>query len=325
MGFPIASAKYPGGTGAAANPAYSGVFIPEIWSGKLIEKFYDASVIPAISNTMYEGEIKNKGDKVIIRTRPSITIRQYEADQVLTVERPSSSVVELEITEGLYWNVVLDDVMEVQSDIDLMNIWAEDASEQLKIEVDKAVLRTLYAGVAAANKGATAGRFTDNDLGITTDPVIIVPRAPGSGEAEVIDLIVRMGLVLDEQNCPQSGRWMTIPAWMAAMIKRSELRDASLTGDGTSMLRNGRVGMIDRFELYVSNLLPTGTGDDLEAGEWEIFAGVKQSLTFAGQLVKTETLRAESTFGTLMRGLKVYGSEVIDGTLMAGAVVKAGS
>ncbi len=33
----------------------SGTYIPEIWSGKLIEKFYLATVFAAISNTDYEG------------------------------------------------------------------------------------------------------------------------------------------------------------------------------------------------------------------------------------------------------------------------------
>ena len=37
------------------------VLSPEIWSGKLIEKFYAATVLSAISNTDYEGEIKSYG------------------------------------------------------------------------------------------------------------------------------------------------------------------------------------------------------------------------------------------------------------------------
>ena len=41
------------------HPQYTGNFIPEIWSGKLIENFYDATVLAAISNTDYEGEIRN--------------------------------------------------------------------------------------------------------------------------------------------------------------------------------------------------------------------------------------------------------------------------
>ena len=81
MAFPVAGAGttppiYP--TGAATpTPAYTANFIPEIWSGKMIEKFYATTVLAAISNTNYEGEIKNHGDKVIIRTRPTVTIRDY--------------------------------------------------------------------------------------------------------------------------------------------------------------------------------------------------------------------------------------------------------
>lgn len=44
-------------TAAAGTPQYSGTFIPEIWSGKLLVKFYAATVLAAISNTDYEGEI----------------------------------------------------------------------------------------------------------------------------------------------------------------------------------------------------------------------------------------------------------------------------
>jgi hypothetical protein len=302
---------------------YSGTFIPTLWSAKMLEKFYDATVLTQIANTNWEGEIKNKGDKVIIRTVPSITIRDYQAEQSLTVERPSSSTIELVIDQGLYWNVVIDDVWKVQADIDMLNLWAEDASEQLKITVDSDVLSILPAGTAAANKGATAGRISGNvDLGVTsTGPLELVARAPGAGEVEVVDLITRMSQVLDEQNIPQTGRYLLIPSWVASMIKRSELRDASLTGDGSSILRNGRLGMIDRFELFVTNLLPAGVAGGLAAGETAVIAGHKHGLTFASQISKVETLRAESTFGTLMRGLKVYGRKVVDGTALTTAVV----
>ena len=109
---------------------------------------------------------------------------------------------------------------------------------------------------------------------------------------------------------------MIIPAWMATKIKRSELRDSSLTNDGMSVLRNGRIGMIDRFTLYTSNLLLNSSR------EFTIYAGHPHAMTFASQLTKVETLRAESTFGTLMRGLQVYGRKVIDGTALVEAVVR---
>jgi len=52
----------------------SGTFIPEVWSGKLVEKFYDATVLAAIANTDYEGEIRGQGDLVKIRTKPTLAI-----------------------------------------------------------------------------------------------------------------------------------------------------------------------------------------------------------------------------------------------------------
>ena len=318
MSFPVSGTPWPGGTGAVANPAYSGVFIPEIWSGKVIEKFYDATVLAAISNTDYEGEVRNQGDKVIIRTKPTISIDTYDADQDIEFQRPSSNVVELLIDQGRYFATVLDDVMEVQSDLNQMSMWAEDASEQMKINIDSYVLASILADVAAENQGQTAGRISNNiDLGVTGTPLAVAPRNPGAGQIEIIDAIVRLGQVLDEQNIPESGRWLVAPAWFCAMIKRSELRDASLTGDGQTMLRNGRLGMIDRFTVYMSNLLPVSTD------EYTIFAGHSHGLTFASQMSRVETLRAESTFGTILRGLQVFGTKVVDGTAIAGMIARA--
>jgi hypothetical protein len=321
MAYPLAATPYPSGS-ASPSPAYSGTFIPEIWSGKFIEKFYATTVLAAISNTDYEGEIRNQGDKVHIRTRPTITIRDYQANQTLLVERPSSNIVDLAIDQGKYFNTILDDVMDIQADVNLMSAWSEDAAEQMKITIDTAVLTALLGKAVAANRGTTAGaKSASVNLGVTGTPVQLVARNPAAGQVEVIDMLVRLGQVLDEQNIPETGRWVVVPTWVSARTKMSELRDASLTGDSQSVLRNGRLGMVDRFTIYSSNLLPSGVAAGLAAGEWAIYAGHAHSLTFATQMTKMETLRSESTFGTLMRGLQVYGYGVLDGTAMAQAIV----
>jgi hypothetical protein len=330
MAYPVgasAGAMYPGGAGGALpNPAYSGTFIPEIWSGKLIEKFYDTTVLAAIANTDYEGEIRNQGDKVKIRTKPTLTINDYVAGQTLAYQRPSSNIVELTIDKGKYFNAIVDDVQETQADVDMLTMWADDASEQMKIAIDTMVLNDITgigasAGLNAANKGVSAGRIsTSVNLGTPAAPLTLVARSPGAGQTEIIDLIVGLGLVLDEQNIPETGRWLLLPAWAGALIKRSELRDAALTGDTVTMMRNGRLGMVDRFTLYISNLLPINA----TASGTAIYAGHSHGFTFATQLTKMETLRAESTFGTIMRGLQVFGSKVVDGTAIAKAYALRG-
>ena len=69
--------------------------------------------------------------------------------------------------------------------------------------------------------------------------------------------------------------------------------------------------MIDRFTLYSSNLLPRYVDTN---SPFDIIAGHKVGLTFATQITKTETLRSETTFGTLMRGLQVFGMKVVRAT-----------
>lgn len=318
--YPVSAAPW---VGQNPNPAYSGIFIPQIWSGKLVEKFYAATVLAAISNTDYEGEIKNYGDTVNIRTRPTITISDYQVDQDLSVQRPSSNLVVLQINNGKYFNVALDDVMEVQSDIDLMNIWAQDAAEQMKIQVDTSVLSYLSTttDIAATNYGATAGAITAaTNLGTASAP-LVVSSLSTTAHTYVLDLITQCGQVLDEANIPESGRWMVIPSWMASLIKQSDLRNASIAGDMTSILRNGRLGEIDRFTLYYSNLLPTV---DTSGLDYSVFFGVPAALTFAAQFTKMETIRSERSFSNLVRGLQVYGFKVVTAAAMGRAICQNG-
>lgn len=287
---------------AAGHPQLSGITIPNaVWAGKLLVKFYEATVLAAISNTDYEGEISSQGDKVIIRTTPSITIRDYAKGQSLQVERPEPDTVELPIDQGKYWNFVADDVDKFQSDYDFINDWTTDASEQLKITIDTDVLGVVYAEAATGNFGTTAGvRSSAFNLGTSGTPVTL-------DKTNILDYIVDMGTVLDEQDVPESDRWLVLPPWACGMIKKSDLKDASLSGDDTSIIRNGRVGMVDRFTIYKSNLLSTNSGDS----STNVIAGHKSAISFASQMLQNESIRAESTFGTLFRGLQVYGYETI--------------
>lgn len=307
---------YPIAAGSVVSPAYSGTFIPEIWSSKLIEKFYLTTVLAAISNTDYEGEIKGQGDLVKIRTVPTLTINDYTAGQTLTNQRPTSSVVELLIDKGKYWSAIADDVMAVQSDIEMMNKWATDASEQMKIAVDRDVLGTIIPSFSAYNRGATAGKLSTNiNLGVTGTPLALT-------KVNIIDTLVDLNEVLSQQNIPEQGRFFVLPFWANSLLKKSDIKDASMSGDGVSVMRNGRVGMIDGTTIYVSNNMAHVTDGANSCSN--IIAGHTNGLTFASQLVKTETLRAESTFGDIMRGLQVYGYKVIDPTCLASAYVYKG-
>jgi hypothetical protein len=304
MAFPV----------AAGGANYSGNFIPEIWSSKLVENFYDASVLTAVSNTDFEGEIKAHGDKVQIRLTPEVTVRPYQKGMNLTVERPDKPKITLEIDQGEYFACIEDDVDKVQADISLMDEWSKDASEKMKLAIDAKVLTNILPDISTFNMGATAGRISQSiNLGSTGAPVQVT-------KTNVLDLLVDAGTVLDEANAPESGRFLIIPAWMAGLIKKSDLKDASLTGDSSSVLRNGRLGMIDRFTLYTSHNLNSVVDSTYRC--FSVIGGHKMGLTFASQMTEMESLRAESTFGNIIRGLQVYGYKVVKGEALTKLYVR---
>lgn len=293
--------------------SYGANFVPEIWSGKLQIKFYKSTILGEITNNDWEGEIKGQGDKVNIRTIPTITIRDYTKGLNLTNEVPVSTPITLTIDNGKYFSVVLDDVDEAQADVKLMDMFTNDAAQQMKIGIDSLVLNGVKLSGAAANQGATAGASSGN-LNLGTDAA---PRAFSKSSA--LDIILDMGLALDEQNVPEDGRWIVLPAWAGALIKGSELRQAYLTGDTTSPLRNGKIGMIDRFTVYISNNLPKTADYDSY-----IMAGTRDAISFASQITNVETLRSTTTFGNIMRGLNVFGYKVVKPeALINGIIVKA--
>ena len=129
---------------AAGHPSYdsggASPFIPEVWAGKMVTKFYATTVFGEISSNDYEGLISNLGDKVKIRTRPTIAISDYTIGGGLTYEKPTAPAVELQIDNAKSFAFELNDVDAYQSDQKLMDEFTDDASEQMQIVIDQDVL-----------------------------------------------------------------------------------------------------------------------------------------------------------------------------------------
>lgn len=316
------------------DPSYSGTFIPSLWSKRLNIKFFQTTMLPMISNTFWEGEIKSKGDMIRIRTAPSITIRDYAGPgSTLTHEVPTPVYDDLLIDMAKYFAVDVNDVLAYQADLALMDMFTEDAGKQLKIAIENDVFYKWFVteGAASANSGATAGAISGSyNLGTDLAPI------DESTPANVLNAILDMAAVLDEQNVPEEGRWLIMSPKDRNLLMQSNIAQAYFTGDASSTIRTGKVGMLDRFEVYVSNLLPRGAaGKDWNDGLGSLtpgdvadahvrrmmVAGTKAACTFAAQIAKTEQLRNQTDFGDTVRGLSVFGAKCIKDTALVTAVV----
>jgi hypothetical protein len=332
------AAVYPVQAPFNTNPSYSGAFIPTLWSGKLNAKFYQNTMLSEIANTTWEGELKNQGDTVRIRLAPSISISDYESGNNLSYEVPTPIYTDMQVSKGKYFGVQVNDVLAYQSDIDLMNMFTEDAAKQLKIAIENEVFfQSFYTeGPADANKGATAGAISAAyNLGTDVTPV------DQATPANVLNAILRMSTVLDEQNVPETGRWLLISPYDRHLLMQSNIAQAYFTGDPQSTIRSGKIGMLDRFTVYVSNLLPRGaagkafvpglsdpaTGATVSNAKARrmMVAGTQAAVAFAMTVNKTEPLRNQTDFGDIVRGLAVYGRKVVKPEALVTTIVGSAS
>ena len=289
---------------AAGTADLSGTYIPTLYASKMLVALYATLTVAAITNTDYEALVKQEGgDKVIVRLLPDIVIRNYVKGQGLTYESPAPSTVEFLLDKGKYWAVRVNLVDVKQSDIDYVSKWSVHAGKQMAQAIDIDVLSGIYGSVHANNKGLTAGlKSAGYNLGVAGTPLAVT-------KVNILDTLVDCGSVLDEQNVAQDDRFIVLPSWMCGLIKKSDLKDASLTGDSTSVMRNGRLGMIDRFEVFNSNNLTTTSSGGHTATEC-IF-GTKMATTFATQVDEKEIFKDPNDFGDKLRALQVYGYKVV--------------
>jgi hypothetical protein len=272
----------------------------------MLKKYYDSTVLSAITNTDYESEIKKFGDTVYIRGLPTITIRDYVKGQALVNEQPESTSTALLIDKGHYWSFVSEDLDKIQTDIkSYVAKWSADGAEQMKITIDTNVLAGIPASANASNIGTTAGRKSASyNLGSATGTPVTLTKA------NILEYIVDCGSVLDEQNINEGERFLLMPPRLIGLLKKSDIKDCAMTGDATSAIRTGLVGQVDRFKIYSSNLLKTySTGTSTF---WYCLFGHKEATTFATQLTETKVLDNPDGFGMLHRGLMVYGYKVVN-------------
>ena len=318
-----------------------GSFVPAIWSGKLNAKFYSTTVFGEIANTNYEGDIKNLGDTVIINNIPDVTINDYTIGQTLSYQVPAPNKIQLNISKAKYFGVNVSDVLAYQSQPKLMDMFTSDAAKQMAIAIDtdilKASIDTAYSNSAASGNGYQT-QYAGNNIGTSAGARTASYNLGGAGStyaatlagyrlgtpltlstSNVLNVITAMASVLDEQNVPDTNRFLVISPYVRNLLMNSSFQQAYLTGDSQSILRNGKIGMIDRFTVYVSNLLPTAAaGQDFNGGTLTgavarkcMLAGGTSAITFASQIAKVESMQNPNDFGQLVRGLNIYGYQTI--------------
>ena len=292
-------------------------FVPEIFSKKIQNFFRKSSVIEAITNTDYAGEIAAFGDTVKIIKEPEITVAAYTRAASTTKQYLTDQELTLVIDKANSFKFIVDDIEEKLSHINFASVGASSAAYTLKNTMDAEVLSTMFAGVSTATpdhrlggdgNGAASGSFGANDP---------LDMGYASGELTPLSIMARMARLLDDSQVPEDQRWFVAkPEFYEELAAEDSKLMSSDFNQGDGGVRNGLVasGSIRGFQMYKSSNIPATSN-----ATGQCLAGHISSTATAQSILNIETLRDTDTFGDIVRGLHVYGRQV----LRPDALVKA--
>ncbi|WKV74731.1 phage capsid protein [Streptomyces sp. PCS3-D2] len=278
-------------------------FVPEIWSSKLLVATRKALVYaaPNVVNRDWEGEIGEAGDTVRITSVSRPAIGTYTpGSTVITPEKLTTGQRTLVVDQSKYWAFMVDDVDKRQTKAGLVPQAMSEAAYGLSDVMDQYVAG-LYTQIAAANFLNVVGSPIDT----YTDPKHFYDK-----------VLVPLRTKLTKADVPKAGRYVIVPPeGYASLLLDDRFIKADNAGTDAG-LRNGLVGRAAGFDIYESNNCPVPTGDTTV-----VQAGVKEAITFAEQLNKTEAYRPESSFSDAVKGLALYGAKVIRPDHLAAAFI----
>ena len=326
----------------------NGNFSPVIYSKQVQLAFRKSSIVEAITNSDYFGEISGMGDTVKIIKEPEITVKEYARGAQITPQDLDDEDFSLVVDKANYFAFKVDDIEEAHSHVNFQSLASDRAAYRLADQFDQEVLgymsgfkQSAISSVAAAANDVVSGTkavstAASNELlasmqvdaedfngGSSGNSIVVVPRAGGdslnttTAKASPLSVIARMSRKLDQQFVDSQGRWLVIDPVFAELLKDedSRLMDADFGGSG---LQNGLVfNNIHGFKVYMSNNLPavgngpTGATSTGSSHYGVICAWHTSAVASAEQINKTETYRDPDSFADIVRGMHLYGRKIL--------------
>ena len=283
-------------------------FLPSVYSKKVMNFFRKASVIEAITNTDYAGEISSFGDSVKIIKEPVITVSDYTRNTDTTQTMLTDQEISLVVDSAKAFKFIVDDIESNMSHVNFKEIASSSAAYALKDSYDAAVLATMFAGCSATTPNHILGADSATDLAAGVFDGSGAADL-GASETDPLDLMARMARLLDEQNVPEEGRWFVASPDFYEVLGQSSSKLLSVDYNaGQGSIRNGLVssGKLRGFDMYKSNNIAATSN---AAGK--CLAGHISSTATANTILSTEVLRDQTSFGDIVRGLHVYGAKVL--------------
>ena len=285
-------------------------FLPKVYSKQVLNFFRKSSVVEAITNTDYAGEISAFGDSVRIIKEPEITVVDYTRGSDVTATKLTDAEITLVVDTANAFKFIVDDIETNMSHVNFREAATSSAAYALRDAFDEGVIAKMFAGVSDSSPNHSMGTDSDTDLAAGTfDGTGNLDIGFGSSEHDPIDVLSHMARLLDEQNVPEEGRWfLANPQFYEVLVQSSSKLLSVDYNAGQGSIRNGLVssGKLRGFDMYKTNNIAS---PDNAAGK--CLGGHISSTATAQTITNSEVLRDPDSFGDIVRGLHVYGAKVL--------------
>ena len=264
-------------------------FVPTVWSEKLWRALDRQYIAAAHCSRDYEGDIKEKGNKVKIVGVDPVTVNNYSKNSNMNApQQLNDSVRELIINQAKYFNFQVDDVDRAQAVPHLMDLVIHSAASALANVADQYIY-SLW-----------------DDAGYVID-------------ADNLDIPAMLKTFLDARTIlyrndvnNSDDLVLEVTPDVAACILKGKIE---LETDNTDQLENGCIGKLYGVKVFVSNNLvqdfDSPSGANAPDCYHKCIMRTKRAISFASQLSEIEAYRPELRFADAVKGLHLYGAKVV--------------
>lgn len=298
-------------------------YTPQLYSPKILMDFYEKSVLTKIFNTDYEGQLKQKGDKVIIRKNAKIDVNPWQDGQRVVYQEATTEDVEMTIDHASIWAFKVSPLKMQQTDLkSFVDSWTFDASKQTQKFTELTCINNILAStLAEGNYGANAGCDSESyNLGTIDNPVIVTQDKSSSTEMNVTDYITNMRSVLDEQNVLDDNTLANFvcPKIYTNRLNKSELRRADIVGSTNTTLHFGKkaIGNLQGADIVETGYMKpviNSSGNKV----WPVIMCTKEAASFALTFTHTWASELEGEVAYGHRGVSVFGCKLIEPRALA--------
>lgn len=229
----------------------------------------------------YTDELKNKGDTIKIATIGQVDLLNYNGGAI-TFDDIDDASVSVRLTNQKYFAKKIDTADNAMSPEDYDEALLEEAGRGIAIDTDKFIYNSL-----AAMAGKASSQVID---------------ASNATSSTIFDNILSAQTKLNQADAPTDKRVLEVSPLMFEKIQKMLIKTDT---NNTDLLRKGFCGKLLDFDVYMTNNIKNdGTYDYCIARTTTAYA-------FALTVKEVEKVKPSHLFADAMKGLVVYGGEII--------------